>query len=33
VFRAKAAGDALDEDLGVWFNKNGHLNFRFRICD
>ena len=26
VFRAKTAGDALDEDLGVGFNENGHLN-------
>ena len=25
VFRAKAAGDALDEDLGVGFNENGHV--------
>ena len=24
VFRAKTAGDALNEDLGVGFNENGH---------
>ena len=36
VFRAKAAGDALDEDLGVGFNENGHgkiYNFGFTIYD
>ncbi len=36
VFRAKAAGDALDENLGVGFNENGHdkiYDFRFSICD
>jgi hypothetical protein len=26
VFRAKAAGDALDENLGVGLNENGHGN-------
>ena len=24
MFGAKAAGDALDEDLGIGFNENGH---------
>jgi hypothetical protein len=25
VLRAKAAGDALDENFGVGFNENGHV--------
>src|SRR5208283_1892221 len=36
VFRAKAAGDALNEDFGVGFNENGHgkiYDFGFTIYD
>ena len=36
VPRAKAAGDALDENLGVGFDENGHgkiYDFRFTIYD
>jgi hypothetical protein len=27
VFRAEAAGDALDENLGVGSDENGHVKF------
>ena len=27
VFGAETAGDALDENFGVWFNENGHIKF------
>ena len=36
MFRAKAAGDALDENLGVGFDEDGHgkiYDFRFQIYD
>ena len=35
VFGAETAGDALDQDLGVGLDENGHLNFDFGflICD